>query len=244
MSNEHENEDGQNTDPLKSLKSEFSRKFENTNSQINQISETHSLIQQQLDQISSHLLSQNTAKSSSQSDNSNDVPDPIDDPQAYARYVAKISSETIEKQTQAKEASNREIQAAYQDLVSLYPDLTDQNSDLYKEADKAFKSSPKQDASAMTMAVLKAAKKVGVKQQGSNEAMSDDEYTGSSSRSKSHRMANKASGSKDDLPAETLAFAQLVGLDVDNPEVKKRLSGHSKRNFSRWNPANPKGGKK
>lgn len=205
---------------IKNLQSEFSRKTANLDSKLEQIN-------QQLQQMS--LLGNQVQPAS----NNNQRPDNILEPEKYEQYMeqkleAKINSKL--------EAQNRQ-QAEVAQLVNMFPELSDASSDLTKSAIETYNrlsAHEKTSPAAYRLAVQGAALELGMlpKNKRDNNSKrqvneSDDIGAGNQSAASSQ---NKSQGKgKVKLDEATIAFAKLLGKDVNDPKYVERLQKAASR---------------
>jgi hypothetical protein len=165
------------------------------------------------------------------------------------KAVEKIKSQVREEvmTTVNSETSRKEMFAnSFNQLQTEYPEISDTSSELHKRAKEimAESSSNAYDPAALERAVLRAASEKGVlpvqhrkKPRESDDDSEGEGYLGGGSSGFSESRSNRRSGKSDKIPSATLAFAQLVGMDVKDPKIIERLTktyNERKNNWSKY----------
>lgn len=207
-------------DPIKNLKSEFSRKQENV---INELSQ----LKQQLAQLNNNM--QRPAAPQKEEDEI----DPVIDPKGYKEKIKREMRQEMEYMNQSQNQKNNILGS----LVQSYPELSDSNSELTKAAIMAYNSLSEQEKAmpnAYKLAVTSAAADLGVltmnKRKQTNQ--SSEDFVGSSSGG----QGTKRQSQKDDteLDDKTLAFAELLGRPVNDKKYLESLKAASKRKWGQY----------
>lgn len=226
--------EGTNTDPLDALKSEFSKQNSGVLNEIQALKQSLLGLNEAIKQKSTPAPSQN---------NNQDEPDPIIDPKGYREYIKRELSQEVESKLDQRLTIQNQRQAQLAALVQDYPELQNNNSDLTKKAIELFSSLSdveKNSPTAYKFAVQSAAAELGVLTMSKRKTLEDnDNFTINNSNSSSNRsgsgQSNKGVDKDAKIPDETLQFAQLLGLDTNNPEYIKRLKTAAKRkNWSKF----------
>lgn len=173
-------------------------------------------------------------------------PQATDDDDDDDGYLTKEERRAIEKVAKAqadkaRDAALAEVHMQQQrtqvltQLGSEYPELLDQTSELYQEAQKTHASlgqALQNTPDGYRIAVREAAAKKGMlpmaqrpKTGASNEDPPFGRGTGSG---KADRR------DKDDIDDRTEDFARLVGVDIEDEEVKERIKEFSKRSWGSY----------
>lgn len=212
--------DAAEQDRLKNLQAEFSRKTSNLDSKLEAIN-------QQLQQLS--LLGQvNTKQQEAQPAGR---PDPVLEPEAYERYMEQKLESKLNSRLEVQQRQQAEIGS----LVAQFPELQDPNSELTKSALQIYNSmspSDKNNPIAYRTAIQQAALDLGVlpkakrqQQQVTNDE-SDDIGSGNKRQQQQQSTKNNKNGK---LDAATLAFAQALGKDINDPNYRERLEKAASR---------------
>lgn len=221
-----------NEDPIKNLKSEFSRKFENTEKSVSSVNE-------KLDSIMQVISSQQSASQSSADNSANDDDDDVDkylDPDAYIeRKLGRLKQEVIKDVTTVQQ-QQQAAQQTYSSLAQEYPDLVNTKSELFQKASQIHQSLRKDlqnTPEGYELAVAKAVKESGYKASRNQESNQDveDFIMGDSGGQDSSNRRKKKDG---DLDPKTLAFAELMGLDIKDKKVIERLKERAKRDYKKF----------
>lgn len=216
----------QGSDSVENVKAEFGRKLENIESQLAQQQQRNDQLLAQLQTVAAAQ----TAKVETQSSPKEDISDLMySDPERYTQIITQQATETAKQealaQVQAMNAEQDQKNAVLQRLVNSYPELADTSSQLVKEAKMVYDSfSDTEKASPLSyeVAVGRAADKIGV-QKASKRSISSDEFAlpgGGSSSSKKRQERTS-------IPEPTAAFAEIMGLDLEDKATKERLSALS-----------------
>lgn len=206
-------------DELKNLKSEFSRKNENLNRELESIKSMLAGVAQ-------------TVSQPKRESKPVEKPDPLLDPEAYEEYITnKVSSRMDQSINQ-----NNQRQSQLAALVQNYPELQDANNELTKRAVDAYNrlsNEERMSPNAYKFAVLDAAGDLGVvpmskRKTDINDESSEDFTTNSSSYSGSRKAGSGKNQKSDKIDDMTLAFAEAIGRPVNDPKyiesLKKTIS--------------------
>jgi hypothetical protein len=230
-----DNEEGgeqtpQPEDSIKNLKSEFSRKFENVQSEIQSVIQQNQLIAQQLEQA----LASRSAPAAK--DESEDNFDPYD-PKSIKGTIEKAVNRQVQVEAD-KFVEQQKKQQTLSELFTEYPELRETGSEMEKAALVAFNQlSPAVRASSdgYRLAVREAAAKVGLLPASKRKAKdSGDSFTlGTGSGSSGSKAPNKPN---DELSEATQFWAQaLMGDKAKDKNVQERLKKRAKREkWGKW----------
>lgn len=205
-------------DKLASFQKELTQKTSSLDEKLASINQTLSNMNQQ--QASLH-----------QQTSQNKKPDPILNPDEYEAYMEQRMEQKINQRMSIQQKQNNEIAG----LASQYPELSDGSSELTKAALQSYNQlSNEEKASplAYRAAVQAAALELGLlpqnKRKQQKQVMDETEdFGGTNSNQNSRPQNNSKKGGKVD--AATLAFAQALGKNVNDPEYLKRLEKASGR---------------
>jgi hypothetical protein len=218
---------GEPVDQVRNLKAEFSRKTDNLASQI---AAQNAQLQAILESVQASM------KPAQQAQPTRKLSELLfEDADAAATEIenraAKIAERVIEQKVQLSQKSQQVVS----DVLNVYPEFGAPNSEASALAIQKVSSLPKHlqgTPEGTKMAMMEAAAELGLipakarKQSASN----DDFVVGGQTKATSRRQADPTK----DIPAETLAFAQALGRDINDPKVLEGLRQASKRNFSRY----------
>lgn len=215
-----ENGKSVNQDELfKNLKTEFSRKQEN--------------IQSELMELKNLIISQQQSKAQTSKQDKEEKPDPIVDPDGYENYILQKAEAKIA----ASVNQNNQRQTQLATLVQQFPELQDGTSELTKKAVDYYNkltNEEKMSPNAYKFAVQDAAMELGVvpmSKRKTNDYDESSDYVGSSSNSNSSNSSSRKSNrnKEEEIDPMTLEFARALGRPVNDPEYIKRLKETSKR---------------
>lgn len=161
------------------------------------------------------------------------------------KAVKRIESKVTEQVMGAVSSQNKAQQqfgAKYEELLGLYPEIGDQKSELHTYAKTLMAQSGAQayDSGALERAVLRAAAEKGIMPMNHRKPAKEENdedggsYLGGSSHSGESSQRRRRDKS-DKLPAASLAFAELVGLDVNDSKLVERLTKHHNDRRGNWN---------
>jgi hypothetical protein len=216
-------------DPIKNVKSEFNRKFDDVTSQIQRQNQEMSAAMNAI----LETLSTKQQAAPAQEENMADLA--ITDPAKYAQIIEnRATQRAMQAVTQVtqQQQQNTQVIAEY---ASKFPEFSDSNSELAKTAIAEYqKLSPKlKDTREGTeMALLKAVQMTGAipmdkrKKQEANEDFTTSASTGQSTQRRQQQR-------EPDLDPKTIGFAEQLGVNVKDPEVLKRLKKYAGR--KNWN---------
>lgn len=207
-------------DVVKNIKAEFNRKLDNVSTQLAE--------QRQMNErLMSQVAALKPAPAASREPDLSELM--YSDPAKYAEVIAERAASSVNSRLAADSKKASTIQR----LVQEYPETGDQEHPLTKKAVEIYTSMPedeKQTPQAYRTAVAEAAAELGIKPRSKRPQQDDEPSFGTSDRPSTRR---RKSGSGD-LDPNTEAFASIMGLDVKNPEVRKRLSERSDRNWQKY----------
>lgn len=152
-----------------------------------------------------------------------------DNPEEYARQVAKIATaEALAASGKANDVANRRANILNQ-LVGEYPELADQQHDLTKRAVEIYQELSEEERvspNSYKLSVREAAAEFGVLPASKRaRPTNSDDFTfsgGSGGR-------NPPPGGKAKISDRTLAFAQAMGMNTNDPKYIERLEKSAQR---------------
>ncbi len=151
----------------------------------------------------------------------------------YTDKLAAKLEERITRQVEQRERATLDRQVALTELTADYPELNNPQSDLTKTAAKILSTlEPHMQKSSIgyKLAVREAAAQAGVLPK-SKRPQSDESF----SLGVSNAPAQGARRSKDgEVSDQTKAFAQAMGMNVNDEALMKRLAARSQRKFNEW----------
>ena len=157
----------------------------------------------------------------------------------YSPDYAQRLKEDLRRELQAEQTRARqedfEKQQAITRLNAEYPELSQSGSALSKKVLEAHSKLPKnlQDtASGYQLAVREAAAALALMPKAARASHEENFSLDAGKGGESSKSNKGATG--DELDASTEAFASLVGLDVNNKEVRQRLIDNAKRTYGKW----------
>jgi hypothetical protein len=227
----------ESADPTLNLKSEFNRKIGNVQEQLQKNNEA-------LQALMNRLATQDKPRSAETSANTPDKSSKIKElwyqdeaaaanlivEEAVQRATGSIRKE-LETERKVTQRESRVLNEIFQD----YPEIGDQNSALYKKAVETYNALPEEDRAnplAYKVAVRDAAIDLGVQPMKKRQSAGNDDFTMSSG---GYSSGSQSRGKKaDDIAPEALAFAQAVGLNINDKKTLENLKNHSKREWLKY----------
>jgi len=209
---------------LKNLKSEVTRKTENLKSEMDVLKAQNARL---LELVSANQPAPKAAPTEDLSDLF------YKDPEAYTRAVeARVKNSMRQEMSQANAVQQKQARVIQQ-IAKEFPEATDESHPLYKRAveiyanelDEDDKSSP----AAYKLAINQAALEMGVKPKSQRKQDDEEPSVGSSS---SYSRGDRKRSPK--ISAETMQWAELLGLDATDPKVKERLEKRAGRDWSKY----------
>lgn len=230
-----------NDDPIKNVKSEFNRKFENVSKMIEENNKRFSGV---IDQLMSQMNNQQQAPPQNSSDEE-DLEDLMySNPAEFKRRITEqVKGEVTSSLTEQQQAQQQEAQAINEVLTTMsqrFPEYQDQNSDLSQAAIKIYDSLPehvkKDPASAYKIAMSDAALELGVLPVSKRkQVQSDEDFTLDGGGNSGMGNRRSKSSKKGKVSEATRAFSQLLGQNPDDPKTKERLEKAANRsNWARY----------
>ena len=215
---EGQGQEGGVPDPLKNLKAEFGRKFENITEQL----------ARQNDEMRRALESLATKQAPAAP--AEEV-DPIVDPVRYKERVKAETKEEILSEIDHRNALSQATTAEVMKMQSLYPEFSQENSEAARVALQKFQALPKHlkgTPEGARLVLRDTADELGLTPVSRRKSGQDgDDYSVSSSGGGgSSRSRREREPKVDD---KTLAFAELIGLNVNDPAVRKGIEERAKR---------------
>lgn len=206
-------------DPIKNVKEEFSRKMNNMNETLSQVMEKLNTLAQ-------------PAPVAPANDKKRLADLLYSDPEAYVEEIekraadkaAKMASQQVEGRMNQQNAINSTVAAIH----NQYPELGQQDSEAFKSAIAKFQALPKYlqgTPEGAKIALLETVSELGLIPQSKRKSVKNDDFSLSGGGS-SKGGARDVKPSAKDLDPNTLAAAQLMGLNVDDPKVVERLKSY------------------
>lgn len=208
---------------LTNLKQEMNRKLGSYEQKLAELAQTNQALLAKLSQI--------TAPKAVEDDDLDKMW--YDDPKKAAARIKEQTKAEIMAEVRSNQETQQRTQSTLAALVNDYPELNDANSELTRRAVEIYNSmsdSDKTSPVAYKAAVREAAADLGVVPM-RKRVQDEDNFTGSSASGYAAASERRSKG-KDDVDPRTIAFAQLVGLDISNPKTMENLKTRSKR--TKW----------
>lgn len=228
---ENQNNGGLDPERFSNFQKEMDRKLSNTNSQV------EALLKSQQELVST--LSQSKQQKSQVNDQISELlyTDPDKAAELLRKQVASEVRSEINSENQANQAKAQKSQQVLSQLARKYPELNDASSSLSQKAVEIFESFSDEDKSntavAYRAAINEAVAELGIKDASKRKSGDDIEDYGDFIIGSS----NSRSGSREKKPKldpATIAFADAMGLNVDDKEVLKKLAKRAQRDYSKY----------
>jgi hypothetical protein len=220
----------QKPDPITNLKAEYSRKFDGINAQL---AAQNAQMQEQLNAILQTMTAKQTAAAGGEAKLSDLI---YNDPDRAAAIMEQNASAKAANAAVAAVAGYQERQSTLTTLAQQYPELSDSNSELAKAATAAYNALParlKDTPEGYRMVIRETAADLGLLPVSKRAKAESNEDFSVSSGGGQRKSANRSKDS--DLSADTIDFARLSGLNVDDPKVLASLKQRAKRtNYKKY----------
>lgn len=220
-------EPGAQPDPFKNFKSEFDRKIDNVNNQVAELTKANQALLAQ-------IASQTPKKT--KIDKEDDIASLwYDNPAKAANLIEERAMHKIESKMAAANASQQKTSQVLNQLVYDYPELQSDSHDLTKKATALYMSmseEEKRSPLAYKLAVKDAAAELNIVPRAKRNEDSEESFSMSSSNGTSSKPTK--SSKKSGLAPETVKFAQLMGLNTEDPAVLKRIESRQRDNWNRY----------
>lgn len=160
-----------------------------------------------------------------------------DEDAALAAVKEEAKQETLDIINESQRQRDQQALTANK-LYQEFPELQEKAHPLTKKANEIYEAmSPEEQKQPMALktAVAEAALELGVspKSKRKEQESEDDGFSLGGSRGADSGAGKSGKRRKDDLPAETLEVAALMGLNTNDEKVVANLKGRAKR--SNWN---------
>jgi CO dehydrogenase/acetyl-CoA synthase beta subunit len=220
---------------IKNVKGEFSRKYDHLAQVTDQLAKTNQELVEKL-----KALEASRAPASSVDEDAEIATLMFDNPKLAIKRIeeraSRAAEERIGNKLNQRDAVNSQIQQAAASAHAIYPELGDSNSEAFKLAMQkynAMSAEEKTTPTAVKAALLEAAAEIGLTPASKRKAKeaAGDEFalSGKASGSNSGNPRAKAKGGTEGISEKSLAFAQLVGMDINDPKVLEGLKKQSQR---------------
>jgi hypothetical protein len=219
-----ENQEGEKSRSQESILAEMNRKY-------NKISEENSRMSQMLEQLAARQQ-QPVQQVNQQTDDAKELADLVySNPAEYARRVTEKATKQATQAVQHTLTQQQQTNTVLTQLASEYPELSDNSSELTTKAVNIYKQmSPEErlSPSAYKIAVRDAAADLGLLPKARRAKASNNEPNIGNSNNAVNDIAKgqqRAAAKNTSKASErTLAFAELMGLDVSKKEVIENLN--------------------
>lgn len=213
-------------DSLKNLKAEVDRKLSNTTEQLSKIAKQN----EELTKYVQQLVKTGTPAPSQQPTTEDDDIQSIwfDNPKLAAQKIEDRASKKSFEQFNKMQSETNKRNSIIQEVVSKFPEAADVNSEFSKKTVEIYNryvSEHGENPMLIKTAAYEAAAEL-------NRSMNKTDNFSLSSSGGSNR--SQSSRKEAELPQETLDFAALMGLNVEDPAVVGRLKARSNRNWTRF----------
>lgn len=211
---------------IKGMQSEYGRKIENMNQQL---ADTNAQIQALLAQVSSQQqASQPAAKPLKEL--------MFDDPDAFVAHVQAEANKAAKREVNSTVQMSQASQSVVMDLQSKYPEFSQPGSEAARLAlqyaarlPENQRGTPQGIKLAMMDAVLELGLAPAQRRQNVQQQRTDDFSVSSNSGAAARGNANRPGDTAKKIDKNTLAFAELLGLDLNDAKRVENLSKASQR---------------
>lgn len=204
---------------LKNIKAEFNRKLENL----------ASTQQELINAITGLYVKNNGSPKEEDSDIDTLI---ISDPKKAVNRIKSEAKNEIMKEIQDQNKLSQEQQAVISNIINDFPELSDPNHELTVKTIEIFgRMSEREKALPLSykVAAREAADELNILPKKKRNSNSDnDSFTLNAKKGNYNKDKNNK------VEDSTLAFAEAMGLDINNKDLVERLAKHAKRNFKSW----------
>lgn len=214
--------------------------LDKTTETMNKLIEDNSKLSQQLGELATMVstIAQSRQQQSAPATSSQSSDEELEnlayrDPKAYAARVRAEAKAEAARLVDERLSQQSNSNAILSQLGSEYPELNEANSELTLRAVDIYKKMSPQDRQsplAYKAAVRDAAADLGILPKNKRKATSSSETPDISSGSSGSGSTGSGSSQKSKkLDANTLAFAQLLGLNTKDPKVVESITKRAQR---------------
>lgn len=215
-------------DPIQGVKAEMNRKLSNMSEQLAAQS-----------RMFEQILAQQTAqRQAAQAPQGKPLKDLVfEDPEAFVRQVQQQAEAAATRQIEQRVQVSTQTQNAILDVQSKYPEFAQSNSEATTLAIRKADSQPphlRGTPEGARLAMMEAAAELGLVPASKRQApqQTRDEFVSPGSAGSSSPRA-RSTDPKKGIDPTTLAFAEAMGRDINDPKVLEGLASASKR--QNWN---------
>ncbi len=157
------------------------------------------------------------------------------DPKAYEKRINAEVDRRVDEKIHRATTNQAQISSTIAQIVADYPEANQAGSDMQAkivEVNNALGPDLKDTPAGYELAASKAAKQLGLIPKSLRQNTTTEDFSMSASNSGSGKRTRSKS---DELEGKTLAFAELVGLNVKDPKQIERLKERASRtNYKRY----------
>lgn len=185
---------------------------------------------QKMEAILSHLQTMNKPKE--EPAKASKAPDPLEDADAFAAYVAEKASNAVSQKSDTQSAITMTVNKIQRE----YPEFQDDNSEETKAVLAEHNKLPKHlrnTPEGAELAMMKVIASKGLMPLAKrNKTEREREEFSLSGNGNGTRRPNKQE--KTEVDPATLEWSKLLGRNTDDPEFKKRIEQASKRDYRKY----------
>jgi len=209
-------------DPIKNIKGEMGRKFENIQSQLQ---EQNKVMEQLLNQLAQKQQQNTRPNEQTEQVKLSDLV--YNDPDKAAAIMEQRAYDRATQAVNAAMNQKEQAQAVLAKMTSDYPELNDESSELRSKALSTYASlsdSDKANPNGYRIAIREAAAELGILPSAKRpKKESNDNFSLGS------QQGGKREGRNQAIDSNTLALAEAMGLNVKDPKVLESLKKRSQR---------------
>lgn len=160
------------------------------------------------------------------------------DPKKAVEKITKSVEAKLENRLSSEQRIQQQFGDTYNKLAQDYPEITKQDSKFHQRARELvaeLSDGRAYDSAALERAVYRAANELGVMplkhRKAAESSEDDDSYVGGGSNMSS---GSKRKSKEGGLDPRTIAFAQALGQNINDPEYIKRLEEINKSRKGNW----------
>ncbi len=154
-------------------------------------------------------------------------------PKAYAREIQSRATKSATAMVDSRLAHQNDVNVVLSQLTAEYPELGDSTSELTKKAVEMYQKMPSNQQTnplAYKIAVRDAAADLGILTKTKRPKNESDGFAVSGNSSGAQRESKKS----DKVDNRSLAFAELLGMNIKDEKVVNAIKNRSKRSYGGW----------
>ncbi len=231
MSDQEENQGNEveGSEKVDNLKQEVNRKLQNQNDAIDRLSTMTESILNRFQQEDLASVQQKQAIEDEDADWD------LNPKTAAAKMKRELKAE-MRRDTEASINSQQRQASVLAEVTAMYPELTDNSSEMHKRTvalHNRYSDTVRNQPESIKLAAMEAANELGAIPASRRNDQDDYVMSGKGSNNQGNHPPKKRPN-KDEIAEDTLDVGRLLGIDVDDPEVQKRVKEYQRRAWGKY----------